>query len=134
MKKLAIIAFIAMLGYNVSKAQNNNDKTYSFVSLENPPKFPGGMVNFYKFLAQHIKYPEQAKKANIAGKVIVSFVIEKDGAVSNVKTQRGLGYGTDEEAERVLKLSPNWIAGTQNGQPVRVKYNIPIQFKNTAKN
>lgn len=135
MKKLALIVFIAMLGYNVSKAQNSpgEEKVYSFVSLENPPKFPGGMANFYKFLAQNIKYPEQAKKANIEGKVFISFVIEKDGAVSNVKTERGLGSGTDEEAERVLKLSPNWIPGTQNEKPVRVKYNLPINFNNTRK-
>lgn len=122
-----------MLGYSVSKAQNNDEKIYSFVSMENPPKFPGGMAAFYKFLGANIKYPEQAKKANIAGKVYVSFVIEKDGTVSNVKTERGIGYGADEEAVRVLKLSPDWIAGTQNGKQVRVKYNIPIQFHNNGK-
>mgnify|MGYP006209697597 CR=1 FL=1 len=69
-----------------------------------------------------------------AVKVYVSFVIEKDGPVSNVKTLRGLGAGTDQEAERVLGLSPNWVAGTLDGKPVRVKYNIPIKFANkTAK-
>lgn len=137
MKKFALIALLAMLGYNVSQAQTNNtgeDKIYSFISLENPPKFPGGMAAFYKFLGANIKYPEQAKKANIEGKVFVSFVVEKDGSIANVKVDRSLGYGTDEEAARVIKLSPNWIAGVQNGEPVRVRYNIPIQFRNNSKN
>ena len=86
------------------------------------------MPAFYKFLGENIKYPEQAKKTNVQGTVFVSFIIEKDGSVSNVKTVRGLGAGTDQEAERVLGLSPNWVVGIQDGKPVRVKYNIPVKF------
>lgn len=137
MKRTTIIALMMLFGISFSKAQTSptaEDKIYSFVAMENPPKFPGGMAAFYKFLGENIKYPEQAKKENIQGTVFVSFVIEKDGSVSNVKTVRGLGAGTDQEAERVLGLSPNWVAGTLDGKPVRVKYNIPIKFANkTAK-
>ena len=101
---------------------------YSFVSMENPPQFPGGMAKFYKFLADNIKHPPMAAENNIQGKVFVSFIIEIDGSIRDINVDRKLGYGTDEEAVRVLKLSPKWIAGTQDSKPVRVKYNLPISF------
>lgn len=131
MKKTFIIALITLLGFSVSKAQTTNtgeDKIYSFVSLENPPLYPNGIAEFYKFLGENIKYPEQAKENKIQGNVFVSFVVEKSGTISNVKVVKGLGYGTDEEALRVLALSPNWEPGLKDGQPVRVKYNLPIKF------
>jgi TonB family protein len=101
---------------------------YSFVSIKNPPKYPGGMADFYDFLSDNIKYPQEASAKNITGNVHVGFIVEKDGSLSNIKIQRKLGYGTDEEAIRVLKLSKKWIPGMQNGKPVRVQYNIPIKF------
>ncbi|WP_199119609.1 M56 family metallopeptidase [Pedobacter sp. ASV28] len=104
------------------------DEVYSFASLENPPKFPGGVNDFYKFLGDNIKYPEEAAKQDIEGNVFVSFIVEKDGSLNEIKIDRGLGYGTDEEAVRILKLSPKWTPGTQNGKIVRVKYNLPIKF------
>lgn len=104
------------------------DEVHSFVSLENPPKFPGGIEDFYKFLGDNIKYPEEAAKQDIQGNVFVSFIVERDGSLNDIKIDRGLGYGTDEEAVRVLKLSPKWEPGTQNGKIVRVKYNLPIKF------
>lgn len=131
MKKIALIVLVTLLGFSVSKAQTTataDDKVYSFVAMENPPKFPGGMAEFYKFLGENINYPEQAKQEKVQGNVFISFVVEKDGSISNVKVNRKLGHGTDEEAVRVLNLSPNWIAGTQNGKTVRVRYTIPIKF------
>lgn len=104
------------------------DEVHSFVSLENPPKFPGGINDFYKFLGDNIKYPEEAAKQDIEGNVFVSFIVEKDGSLNDIKIDKGLGYGTDEEAVRILKLSPKWNPGTQNGKAVRVKYNLPIKF------
>ncbi|WP_199136185.1 TonB family protein [Pedobacter sp. ASV12] len=105
------------------------DKTiYNFVTLENPPSYPGGVNKFYEFLAKNIKYPTQAIENDIQGNVFVSFTVEKDGSLSDIRLDRRLGFGTDEEAIRVLKLSKNWNPGTQNGKAVRVKYNIPIKF------
>lgn len=104
------------------------DEVHSFVSMENPPNFPGGTSDFFKFLADNIKYPEEAAKQDIQGNVFVSFVVEKDGSINDIKIDRPLGYGTDEEAIRVLKLSPKWNPGTQNGKAVRVKYSLPIKF------
>lgn len=109
--------------------QVKDDNTvYSFVSMENPPSYPGGMEKFYKFLNDNIKYPEVAKENNIQGNVFVSFTVEKDGSLTELRVDRKLGYGTDEEAVRVLKLSKRWNPGIKNGKPVRVKYNIPIRF------
>ncbi len=105
------------------------DKTvYSVVSMDNPPKFPGGMAKFYQFLSDNVKYPPMAAENNIQGNVFVSFTVEKDGSLSELKVDRPLGYGTDEEAIRVLRLSPKWDAGIQDGKAVRVKYNLPIKF------
>lgn len=75
-----------------------------------------------------MKYPAEAVKNNVQGKVFLSFVVEMDGSLTNIKVERRLGSGTDEEAVRVLEESPKWIPGMQNGRPVRVKYNIPISF------
>jgi protein TonB len=99
-----------------------------FSPLEVQPIFPGGMDKFYKYLSKAIRYPAAAQEANIQGKVFLSFIIEKNGTLSDIKVERKLGYGTDEEAIRVLNASPRWMPGIQNGREVRVKYNIPINF------
>lgn len=103
-------------------------KVYDFVSLETQPSFPGGMEKFYAYLKKAVRYPPMAQENNIQGKVFLSFVVEKDGSLTDIKVDRKLGGGTDEEAVRVLKASPRWIPGVQNGKKVRVKYNIPISF------
>jgi protein TonB len=105
-----------------------DNTVYSFVSMENPPMYPGGIEKFYEFLGRNIKYPSMAAENNIQGNVFVSFTVEKDGSLTDIKIDRKLGYGTDEEAVRVLKMSRRWNPGMQNGKPVRVKYNIPIKF------
>ena len=131
MKKITIIAWIIFLGYGFSQAQtsrNTEDQIYSFVTLKNPPQFPGGISKLYKFLADNLKYPAKANAKNVRGTVFASFIIEKDGALSDIKILRGLGSGTDEEAIRVLKMSPKWEPGSLNGKLVRVQYNIPIKF------
>ncbi|HXI01030.1 MAG TPA: TonB family protein [Sphingobacteriaceae bacterium] len=109
------------------------DKVRDFASVEVLPLFPGGEKGFYAFLSQNIKYPAEAKEKNISGRVFVTYIVEKDGSLADIKVLRGLGYGTDEEAVRVLKLSPNWIPGITNGQHVRVQYTIPILFSLNSK-
>lgn len=103
-------------------------KVYDFVSIETQPSFPGGIEKFYAYVGKSVKYPPQAAENNIQGKVYLSFVVEKDGRLTDITVVRKLGGGTDEEAIRVLKASPRWTPGIQNGKPVRVKYNIPISF------
>lgn len=103
-------------------------QVYNFQSMENPPQYPGGMDKFYKAIGDALRYPQLAADNNIQGSVLVSFTIEKDGSLTEPSVTRKLGYGLDEEAIRVLRLSKRWNPGMQNGKPVRVKYNIPIKF------
>ncbi|TCD11563.1 energy transducer TonB [Pedobacter frigidisoli] len=106
----------------------DDNQVYDFVSIEKQPEFPGGLPKFYKYLGNAIKYPPMAQENNVQGKVFLSFVVEKDGKLTDITVTRGLGSGTDEEAIRVLKASPRWNPGIQNGKPVRVKYNINVNF------
>lgn len=100
-----------------------------FVVVEEDPEFPGGMKAMYAFIEKNLVYPEAAKAAGIAGKVYVSFIVEKDGSITNVKILRDIGYGCGDEALRVVKMMPKWIPGKQRGNPVRVQYNLPVVFK-----
>ncbi|QJW88422.1 M56 family metallopeptidase [Spirosoma taeanense] len=100
-----------------------------FTVVENQPEFTGGIEKLYQFLGANIRYPEAAQKANVQGRVFLQFVVTKEGDVANVKVLKGIGYGADEEAVRVLKAMPRWQPGTQNGRAVNVQYNLPINFQ-----
>lgn len=100
-----------------------------FLVVETPASFPGGEAEMYKYLGKNMKYPSIAKDNNIQGRVYVSFVVEKDGSITDVKVLRGIGGGCDEEAIRVVKSMPKWSAGKQRGKAVRVRFNLPIVFK-----
>ncbi|MEO6149098.1 MAG: TonB family protein [Mucilaginibacter sp.] len=99
-----------------------------FNAVEEVPEFPGGMPAFIKFLQENIRYPNVMREKKIEGRVFVTFVVEKDGSLSDFKVLRDIGYGSGKEAKRVLSLSPKWKPGYQNGKPVRVQYNVPIAF------
>lgn len=101
----------------------------TFTTVEVQPSFMGGNSEMYKFLGKNLKYPTAAQRANIQGKVFLSFIVEKDGSITDIETMKGIGFGCDEEAMRVVKLMPKWIAGKQNGRNVRVKFTIPVFFK-----
>ena len=107
--------------------EKDPDTVYQIV--EKMPQYRGGEEAMMKYVADNIKYPQEAKDKNISGRVFVSFVIEKDGSVNEVKVLRGIGGGCDEEAVRVIKAMPKWKPGMQKGKPVRVNYQIPINFK-----
>jgi TonB family protein len=98
------------------------------LTAEQAPAFRGGMLGFYKFLAGNLRYPDAMMRHNVQGKVVVEMTVEKDGSLSDFKSLKDIGSGSAEEAIRVLKLSPKWIPGYQNGQPVRVRYTLPILF------
>lgn len=100
-----------------------------FTVVEKAPEFPGGEKEMLRFIGEHIAYPREAREIGATGTVYVTFVIEKDGSVSNVKVLRGIGFGCDEEAMRVISLMPKWSPGMQRTKPVRVSFNIPIAFK-----
>ena len=100
-----------------------------FTIVEEMPEFPGGMNKLGEYLAKNIKYPQMARETGIQGRVFITFVVEKDGSVTNVQVLRSLGGGCDEEAVRVVKSMPKWKPGKQRGKPVRVSYNLPVNFK-----
>ena len=100
-----------------------------FTAVEQNAEFPGGMSAMYKFLGENIKYPAAAQRANVTGKVFVKFVVEKNGSVGQVEVMKGIGFGCDEEAIRVIKAMPKWNPGRQNGKNVRVWYNMPVTYK-----
>lgn len=104
------------------------DGIYDAVSLEMMPMPEGGMAGFRKYLANNIKYPYMAMESGIQGTVLVNFVVEKDGSLTDVKVERRVGGGLDEEAVRVIKRSKKWTPGVQNGQAVRVRYSVPVKF------
>jgi TonB family protein len=104
------------------------NKTSNYTIYEAPPQYVGGIEAFYRYLSQNIRYPYQARRNNITGRVICQFVVEKDGSLSGFKVARSPDNELSREALRVLKQSPNWIPGIQHGQPVRVLYTIPINF------
>ena len=104
------------------------EETPIFTVVEVMPEYPGGQDAMYAYLGENIKYPDSAKMNNINGRVFVTFVIEKDGGVTNVELLRGIGGGCDKEAMRVVSEMPNWKPGKQRGQAVRVQYNLPIKF------
>jgi periplasmic protein TonB len=99
-----------------------------FTVVEEQPGYPGGDEARIKFLQENIKYPEEAKELGVQGKVFVTFVVEVDGSITDVRVLRGIGAGCDEEAVRVVKSMPRWVPGKQRGQPVRVQFNLPIKF------
>ncbi len=111
----------------VPQEKPSADKTV-FEVVEVMPSYTGGQAAMIKFLVENIKYPEEAKKNGVMGTVYITFIVETDGSVSNVKVLRGIGSGCDEEGVRVVSAMPNWIPGKQRGEAVRVQYNLPIKF------
>ncbi|MDY0015101.1 MAG: energy transducer TonB, partial [Bacteroidales bacterium] len=99
-----------------------------FVIVEENPEFPGGDEARMKFLQDNIVYPSVAKSAGIEGTVIVGFVVERDGSITNVKILRGKAQSIDEEAIRVAKKMPKWKPGKQRGRTVRAQFRMPITF------
>ena len=110
-----------------TKEADASNKVYEVV--EQMPSFPGGDAAMMKYLAENIKYPVSAQKAKEQGRVVVQFIVEKDGAVTGVKTVRSVTPVLDAEAVRVIKAMPKWTPGRQGGQPVRVNYNVPVSFR-----
>ena len=100
-----------------------------FEVVEQMPSFPGGPAALMKYLSENIKYPVVAQENGVQGRVVVSFVVERDGSITDVKVARSVDPSLDREAMRVVRSMPHWIPGKQNGSAVRVKYNVPVSFR-----
>ena len=126
---LSVLAILLMVNTN-AMAQNKkaaNDKVLE--KAEVMPEYPGGDQAMMDFVAKNVQYPQEARDKEISGRVLVSFIVEKDGSIADVKVVKGIGGGCDEEAVRVVKAMPKWKPGKDKGKPVRVSYMMPFTFK-----
>ena len=123
------VAKVSTKSVMMTSTSSNGGPVADKETTETDPEFPGGMWELYKFMAENIHYPEQAKNDGVQGRVFVRFVIDADGTVKDAKVLRGIGSGCDEEALRVVNAMPKWKPGTVDGKPVRTQYNLPITFK-----
>ena len=126
--KVALMMLVLLFSFTTSTAQTKkNNMVYDVVEVM--PQYPGGQIAMLKYIMQNIKYPKQIMEEGIQGRVTVSFIVEKDGRVSNVRLLRSVQPSLDKEAIRVVKSMPKWTPGKQNGKPVRVRFNLPVMFK-----
>ncbi len=127
-KLIRTLTIVACLFFftTVSFAQKFDTTVYTIV--EKQPEFPGGHNAMNEYLLTNVQYPPEAKKAGIKDRVFISFVVETDGSTTQIQLLKGIGYGCDEEALRVISAMPRWTPGSQSGKPLRVKYHLPVPF------
>ncbi len=130
MKKLCfLILMISTIGVFAQSSTPDSQKE-PFMQVEKMPEFPGGPTALMTYLGENLKYPKAAMEGEISGTVYVRFIVEEDGSVNeNVEVLRGIGYGCDEEATRVITQMPNWSPGESDGKNVRVYYTLPIKYR-----
>ena len=126
---LSVLVFLFVANTNATAQYKKaaNDKVLE--KAEVMPEFPGGEQAMMQCVADNVKYPQEAIDKEISGRVMVGFVVEKDGSISDVKVVKGIGGGCDEEAVRVVNAMPKWKPGMDKGKPVRVSYMMPFSFK-----
>ena len=130
MNKLFIIALLTLTGMSNAMAQQEvalEEKVYEVV--EEMPSFPGGQGAMFEFIANNIQYPIVAEENGVQGRVLVSFVIKKDGSLSNVRVVKSVDSALDKEAVRLIKSMPKWSPGKEKGQFVNVKFTVPVTFR-----
>lgn len=128
-----LLAVIVIIFFSCKASKESKigvtDSDVVFVRVEQPAEFVGGADLLQAYLKENIVYPQKARENKIEGKVYVSFIVEKDGSLSNIKVLRDIGYGCGEEAVRVMKNMTKWKPGRQKGKPVRMQYVQPITFQ-----
>jgi len=107
----------------------NSDMVDVYTIVEQMPEFPGGNEKMVEFISLNTQYPQEAKEKGVQGRVLVNFVVDTDGSITDVKVMRGIGSGCDEEAVRVVKSMPKWQPGRQRGEAVKVAFTLPFTFK-----
>ncbi|MCF8331631.1 MAG: energy transducer TonB [Bacteroidales bacterium] len=130
MKQLIyILLLLPLLLMGIQPVSAQTDSSEVFVVVEDSPQFPGGEEARVEYLQKNIIYPEEAEKNGIEGTVYVTFIVETDGSISNVRLLRGIGGGCDKVAFEAVQNMPDWKPGKQKGRPVRVQFNMPLKFK-----
>ena len=123
--KKTISLLIGILFVGILSAQSNTTNSNENII---DPVYPGGLSEMSAFLSENLVYPEKSQKKRVEGRVLLSFIIEKNGSISHVTVEEGLDKKCNKEAIRVVKLMPNWTPGTKDGKPVRVMFKLPIRF------
>ena len=127
-----------LLGYNESYLDQNNEKGLNdsvkwegriFEVVGQMPHFPGGQSAMTRYINENLRYPEEAEQDDVVGRAVVSFVVEPDGTLSNIKILHSLAPAFDRMALLVVQGMPRWVPGKQDGKPVRVRYNVPVSFR-----
>ena len=113
----------------IAEEKPKEEETKVFDVVEQMPQFPGGQQALFEYLPKNIKYPVIAEENGVQRRVIVTFVVERDGSITDVKVVKSVDPSLDKEAQRVVKAMPHWIPGKQNGSAVRVKYTVPVTFR-----
>ncbi len=113
----------------IADEKPKEEETKVFDVVEQMPEFPGGQGALFEYLSKNIKYPVVAEENGIQGRVIVTFVVERDGSITDVKVVKSVDPSLDKEAQRVVRTMPKWIPGKQNGSAVRVKFTVPVTFR-----
>lgn len=132
MQYFVLLFFFTFNLPSVLWAQDSQDSLLEYdciYFIEDEPNFPGGDSARIAFIKNNLRYPDTAKMYYVEGTVYTSFIVEKDGSLSGFRILRGIGWGCDEEAIRVLKLMPKWTPATRRGKPTRVQMNMPIRFE-----
>ena len=132
MKKLFLMSLMAVFCLTTVNAQKTivsqkNQEVFDVV--EQMPEYPGGMQALFQYMADNLKYPKDAMKQQVEGRVLVQFIVETDGSISNTEVIKRVFPSLDAEATRVISAMPKWTPGKQNGKVVRVKYTIPVSFR-----
>jgi len=128
-----LVVYISSFSQEVPQPESSDKVTdgnliYSLAGIEVKPEFPGGIVELQRYIAQNFK---DIGKEGLKGKIFLTFIIEKDGSLSDIKSIRDIGFGTGDEAVRIVKSAPKWNPGMHNGQAVRVMYALPINYPPT---
>jgi len=113
----------------IAQPEPKEEEAKVFDVVEQMPSYPGGMSALMEYLSKNIKYPVVAEENGVQGRVIVQFVVERNGSITDVKVVKSVDPSLDKEAVRVTKSMPHWIPGKQNGEAVRVKYTLPVTFR-----
>jgi TonB family protein len=129
LRVMGVLASAAMvLGASAQQPADPSARTFETTVVDRVPEFPGGQDAMYAYLGKAVHYPDSAKAKGIKGKVYIGFVVEADGAVTEVEVVKGVDPLLDEEAMRVVRLMPRWTPGEQNGKPVRIRMRLPMNF------
>ncbi|OJV14870.1 MAG: hypothetical protein BGO21_19510 [Dyadobacter sp. 50-39] len=122
------IVFQDLLYRHPPQTKNPSEEKVFGCPIEPQPEYPGGYNAMYKFIETHRQMPRAAKRARISGRVFLAFNIEATGEITHVAVLKGLGFGCDEEAVRLVESMPRWKPGKRDGKPARVRFNLPISF------